>query len=1349
MRKHLGIAALFLICAHCSSPKTFTLQIDAPKSNLDQGGKGIVNVHAFSRTSDNGSPSPVSGTVALTVNQNGSIDPGSVTLDSNGSGAAVFTMCASGSTCIPGALALVEGTLSTNGQTVRGGTVFLLNGTPPVIDDGGTDDAGSDGGSADGGVDGGADAGTPTASVKLDLFLATGEPFNAARAPMSGDPLLVRATVTDANTKAPLTGVAVLFEATNGIGVFSVHASADAGTSDAGTASLSITSDNSGFATALFAPGDTQTAGAMRVTSLGVVAALPFTIVGPGVLSFTPGATDNFQHVMGVKSSGWREVNLMRFQLLDTTGLPYLGKATVTFNMPQTSGATLSPTTATINANGEVLTAINSGYGAGTVSVTATTTVNTIKLTTQSDTVAIVGAKANGRNLAVKCDRYALPALVGNDCSFMRSDYTVNCTAVLGDRFNNTLGRSTRVFWQSEAGLFGPPSLTPDASPDVDPVSQAGLGRTTNSLRTLNTRLPSDVTPFSGEPSIVGSLSDPCLSGNTARTFNPRDGLVTFIAYTQGEEGFIDLNANGQYDLGEPFFDQGEPFIDANDNDVWDPGETFIDINGDSVYNGPNGKWDADTTIWTTGHVVVTGNPTATWVPAPIILPASAGATLPFNVRWSDANLNEPAPFFSNYSLAMGSGTGGVSLLSFPTFSDHFSSMGVFQTTLCDQTTNICRLQTRFTFDQSPEVFGLYTAPGAAPFSGTIRSLVQQDALTLASDSSSAQGNGGGVVGGNDAGVSDGGASDAGSADGGAGDGGSDGGTVLQSVNVQVDLLLATGEVTAARRAVLSGDPLTVRATVTDKVTGVPAPNASVLFETTNGIGNYNVGTNGGGGAASATVVTGGNGVSTTVFTPSAAQTSGVIRVTVNGNVSSLNFAIVGPGQLSFTPGGTDNFVHVMGVTSSGFNEQNVVRFRLVDTSGLPYNGNATVTFTMPTTSGASISPSSVIVDANGEAVTTVHSGVGVGSAAVTAKTTIGSLTLTTQSDTIAIVGAKANGRNFAVSCSRYALPGLVGNDCSFMRADYTVNCTAVLGDRFNNTLGVSTRVLWESEAGLFGPPSFTPLASPDSDPVSQVGLGRTQNSLRTLNSRLPLDVTPISGEPSVAGSLSDPCLTGSTVRTFNPRDGLVTFIAYTQGEEGFIDQNNNGKYDSGEPFFDQGEPYIDANDNDTYDAGETFIDVNGDGVHNGPNGTWDANTTIWTTGHIVMTGGPSATWSPQPIALPQVASATRNFTIRWADENLNEPSPSFTTYSLSMLSGTGIIQLLSPSSYADHFSSMGVYQVTSCNSSNVCSLLTHFTYDQSAEVSGFYTAPSAAPFSGLVGAACLQDSITSNSSNQ
>jgi hypothetical protein len=130
----------------------------------------------------------------------------------------------------------------------------------------------------------------------------------------------------------------------------------------------------------------------------------------------------------------------------------------------------------------------------------------------------------------------------------------------------------------------------------------------------------------------VGSTPDTDLS-------DPRTGLVTVIAVTQGEETFIDSNGNGLFDgpaefaPTDPEIDTTEPFIDQvtlcdgrafpaacpadpinppslSGDGSFDPNnrfELFIDGNGNRVWDLSNGVWDANKPIFASTTVLFSG----------------------------------------------------------------------------------------------------------------------------------------------------------------------------------------------------------------------------------------------------------------------------------------------------------------------------------------------------------------------------------------------------------------------------------------------------------------------------------------------------------------------------------------------------------------------------------------------------------------------------------------------------------------------------------------------------------------------------------------------------------------------
>lgn len=132
-------------------------------------------------------------------------------------------------------------------------------------------------------------------------------------------------------------------------------------------------------------------------------------------------------------------------------------------------------------------------------------------------------------------------------------------------------------------------------------------------------RRPADVDPFPGEPAWSPD--------NGLTLLNPRDGLVTLVAYTEGLA-----------------FGLGEPYVDENDNNQWDEGEQFYDVDGDGLYSESQ-----DTVLWKQIKILWTGEAfppagSTSIAPASRIQPPNAtiqrGAFQPFTVKLLDRNLN-------------------------------------------------------------------------------------------------------------------------------------------------------------------------------------------------------------------------------------------------------------------------------------------------------------------------------------------------------------------------------------------------------------------------------------------------------------------------------------------------------------------------------------------------------------------------------------------------------------------------------------------------------------------------------------------------------------------------------------
>ncbi len=260
----------------------------------------------------------------------------------------------------------------------------------------------------------------------------------------------------------------------------------------------------------------------------------------------------------------------------------------------------------------------------------------------------------------------------------------------------------------------------------------------------------------------------------------------------------------------------------------------------------------------------------------------------------------------------------------------------------------------------------------------------------------------------------------------------------------------------------------------------------------------------------------------------------------------------------------------------------------------------------------------------------------------------------TSQSPPITFAGeGSPSGRSMTFQCGEVAGSASGGahaimayDDTRNLIAGVKLNCIAHVADR--NGDGVPGAVVsFLTEAG-----HIQPSATSRSDVVGDA------STLYKTALPLPKDVAPgtFNLNPSAADALTMPTLLAplwmhpfdwktnpvldyalpasleeprriDPVRgtTNNPRDNLVTMIAVTRGEEGFTDVNNNGVFDSGEPFDDLTEPFVDSNDNGTKDADELWVDTDGDATWDGKNNAHDADTNIWVSERILWTGVPHA----------------------------------------------------------------------------------------------------------------------------
>ncbi len=240
-----------------------------------------------------------------------------------------------------------------------------------------------------------------------------------------------------------------------------------------------------------------------------------------------------------IRGTGAPETSVVVFSLTNNAGGP-APNVPVNFSLDTTvGGITLTPATATSDANGLVQTTVRSGTVQTSVRVTASVVTPAGISPAQSDSLVISTALADQDSFSLSVGCFNIE---GGDIDGTQTSVTLRAA----DRFNNPVPDGTAIAFRSEGGSIAPQCSTTGGACSVQFTSQ-----------------------------------------------NPRvsDHRVTLLATAIGEESFTDINGDGRYDSGESFTDLGEAFIDSNESGARDGGEVFVDFNSSGTFNAPSGNF--------------------------------------------------------------------------------------------------------------------------------------------------------------------------------------------------------------------------------------------------------------------------------------------------------------------------------------------------------------------------------------------------------------------------------------------------------------------------------------------------------------------------------------------------------------------------------------------------------------------------------------------------------------------------------------------------------------------------------------------------------------------------------------
>lgn len=276
---------------------------------------------------------------------------------------------------------------------------------------------------------------------------------------------------------------------------------------------------------------------------------------------------------------------------------------------------------------------------------------------------------------------------------------------------------------------------------------------------------------------------------------------------------------------------------------------------------------------------------------------------------------------------------------------------------------------------------------------------------------------------------------------------------------------------------------------------------------------------------------------------------------TVNGVVlqasATVNVEPAEVGSMKFVSAIPTN-IALRGTGGAGRQETSTVRFRVTDSTGGPV-ADATVNFSLNTTvGGIELTPTSVTSDAQGFAQTVISAGSVATAVRVTAVVAGTSPVIGNQSDQLTITTGIPDNDSVSLSlgCTNLEAWSINGQ---------TTNATIRMSDRFNNPVPDGTAVTFTAEGGQIGGQCTT------------------------------------TTQPNGGGGVCS-----VTWVSQNPRpqpDGRVTILASAIGEESFVDNNSDGRFNGTDAETAIGEPFSDNNENGVYDLGEAFRDFNTNGV--------------------------------------------------------------------------------------------------------------------------------------------------------
>ncbi len=363
----------------------------------------------------------------------------------------------------------------------------------------------------------------------------------------------------------------------------------------------SASTNSSGVASVTYKADGTQGCGGTNVViAASTVGANPLT----GNLAISLAPATNLQFVSAspttifLAGSGGATQSQLIFKVVNATGGALQGvdvRLSLVNTSTDVSLDTLGSQVAVVKTTdlaGQVTVPVFSGAVPSPVQVKAVLVANNSIETTSSILTVASGRAAQSRSSAA----LSVFSIEGFDIDGRTSVVTMS----LGDRQGNPVPDGTVVNFVTEGGVMIPATC----------VTAGGNSQCNVSVRAQNPR--------------------------------PANGIVTVLAYVQGEEDFVDANFNNKYDVGESFTDLGNAYRDDNDSGTYDAGEFTVPRSGSSTCTGGlAGRANTCDGLW--GAADVRAVAKVIFASSAVSITTTAASATAIDLSIADLNGNSPA----------------------------------------------------------------------------------------------------------------------------------------------------------------------------------------------------------------------------------------------------------------------------------------------------------------------------------------------------------------------------------------------------------------------------------------------------------------------------------------------------------------------------------------------------------------------------------------------------------------------------------------------------------------------------------------------------------------------------------